>query len=98
MVSLVSSDVNQSALCDLSQTYVHSVDSNSIYVPAITVRRSTRDHKTPSYLSDYKCNAVVLNRWCNLVFTPTSSYTKCEISEPKSYKEATLSPVWVAAM
>ncbi|KAL8133051.1 hypothetical protein AgCh_008493 [Apium graveolens] len=62
------------------------------------IRKSTRIHKTPSYLSSYKCNTVVCStHWCNLVKTP-SIQPACTIKEPLSYKEAANNPVWIAAM
>ncbi|XP_074342061.1 uncharacterized protein LOC141679463 [Apium graveolens] len=62
------------------------------------IRKSTRIHKTPSYLSSYKCNTVVCStHWCNLVKTP-SIQPACTIKELLSYKEAANNPVWIAAM
>ncbi|XP_057250611.1 uncharacterized protein LOC130591346 [Beta vulgaris subsp. vulgaris] len=71
--------------------------------------RSTRHHKTPSYLQDYKCNSASSStyqpHWCNLVSYSHFPNTykaliskSCELTEPHNYTEASTDPLWVEAM
>ncbi|KAL2923679.1 Retrovirus-related Pol polyprotein from transposon TNT 1-94 [Bienertia sinuspersici] len=71
------------------------------------LRRSSRPHKVPSYLTDYKCNGSISSssHWCNLVSSISFSSSHksflssvCEYKEPKSFKEASTKPEWVEAM
>lgn len=38
------------------------------------------------------------SHWCNLVQNPSSTSSKCTITEPKSYQEALSNLLWIAAM
>nr|XP_017248276.1 PREDICTED: uncharacterized protein LOC108219369 [Daucus carota subsp. sativus] len=61
------------------------------------LRRSSRAHKAPTYLSNYQCHAFVSSHWCNLVqHQPT--VTPCAVTEPTSYVEAATDPLWISAM
>lgn len=59
------------------------------------------DH-TNHLLFVYHCNTVTTvsknSHRCNLVIHDSSIGSKCQITEPKSYKEATSHPLWIAAM
>lgn len=82
-----------------------SSDSQDSLVP---VRTSIRSKSVPSYLQDYYCNyssSSGPSHWCNLVSSsslPSSHFTfmskQSIISEPQSYKEASQTPIWFAAM
>lgn len=77
---------------------IHDLSSDSNF---ILLRKSNRIHKPPSYLSAYKCNTIFkIQHWCNLVHVPSSAFTasKCQITEPRSYKDASSISIWVEAM
>lgn len=98
--SAISSPIHSPIHSDLSVptdgSNVHDLSDVSNFPELSTLRKSTRIHKPPSYLSSYKCNMT--SHWCNLVLAPLKPVSKCTIKEPKSYKEAAEDPLWVQAM
>jgi len=76
----------------------HSSTTSAVSLP---IRRSTRNHKTPSHLQDYVCSHTQ-STWCNLVAL-SSKHMACisameEFPEPVSYEQAVKHPGWIAAM
>ena len=73
------------------------------------IRRSTREHTLPKYLSDYVCCSNIQNNTCcctltNLSVPPESAHgavvLPCSslLEEPRSYWEAASDPRWKGAM
>lgn len=94
--------VDSSNLHDLSDSISSDSQSVPVNIPSseILLRKSTRTHKPPSYLTSYKCNsASTSTHWCNLVQVSIKDPApKCSIKEPVSYQEAAADPMWVTAM
>ncbi|XP_074324146.1 uncharacterized protein LOC141661063 [Apium graveolens] len=70
------------------------------------IRQSTRVHKPPDYIKDFLCHIVASTpHWCNLLQHSSLPGPHqcliskiCDIREPNSYHEASLPPLWTAAM
>lgn len=88
-------DISSSIPITESQPGFSNVESSSNSQDStVSLRRSTRTHKTPFYLSSYMCHATILlptnsvrSYWCNLVqykFT----HKPCSITEPTCYINA----------
>jgi len=76
----------------------HPTPSTEALLP---IRRSTRNHKTPSHLQDYVCS-YTKSTWYNLV-PLTSEHMACisaieQFPELVSYEQAVKHPGWIEAM
>lgn len=84
-------DVSGSSIIhDLSDATITTTDA---------IRKSTRVHKPPYYLSSYQCNNVstLSAHWCNLVHVSYIS-SHCTLVESSFYTEAAAHSLWVATM
>lgn len=97
-ISKLTESTQSSNYLDLSEIHDLSTSGPVNFKNSSILRKSSRIHKPPSYLSSYHYNTFSKSSyWCNLVLAPPIS-ASCYIKEPKSYLEVVAGPLRVAVM